>query len=191
MNLKSLAKWSAAPIGLAVSAVVVLGYSSAAFSDTQTNANSTFATHDNVALALKDGADTTVATLPLFDTSNAHLNGKAADGVLLPGNVVTNDITVNYTGKNNANIRLAATGAPAGGLADDLLVSVYKADGTTPVVGEDQKLSALSVPTLWDVTGAASSQSQKFVVKVKLSPTTTKYNTTLNGVGFAFTADAK
>ena len=191
MNLKSLAKWSAAPIGLAVSAVVVLGYSSAAFSDTQTNANSAFATHDNVALALKDGADTSVATLPLFDSSAAHLNGRSADGVLLPGNTVTNDITVNYTGKNNANIKLAATGAPAGGLGDDLLVSVYKADGTTLVGTADQKLSALSVPTLWDVTGTASAQSQKFVVKVKLSPTTTKYNTTLSGVGFAFTADAK
>jgi len=191
MNFKSLAKWSAAPVGLAISAVVVLGYSSAAFSDTQTNANSSFATHDNVALALKDGADTTAATLPLFDTSTAHLNGKAADGVLLPGNTVTNDITVNYSGKNNANIKVSATGAPVGGLADDLLVSVYKADGTTLVGTADQKLSALSIPTLWDVTGAANSQSQKFVMKVKLSPTSTKYNTTLSGVGIAFTADAK
>jgi hypothetical protein len=191
MNLKSLAKWSAAPVGLAVSAVAVLGFSSAAFSDTQTNSGSSFATHDNVTLALKDGGGTTTASLPLFDTSNAHLNGKGADGVLLPGNVITNDITVNYAGENNANIKLGATNATAGGLADDLLVSVYKADGTTLVGAADQKLSALNVPTLWDVTGAQAPQQQKFVVKVKLAPSTTKYDATVSNVGFTFTADAK
>jgi hypothetical protein len=191
MNLKSVSKWAAAPVGLAVSAVVVLGYSSAAFSDTQTNTGSTFATHDNVALALKDGANSTTATLPLFDTSAAHLNSKAADGTLLPNQVVTNDITVNYTGKNNANIKLAATGATAGTLADDLLVSVYKADGTTLLGTADQKLSVLSVPTVWDVAGAPTVQQQKFVIKVKLAGNTAKYDQTLNGVGFAFTADAK
>ena len=191
MNLKKLAKWSAAPIGLAVSAALVLGFSSAAFTDTQANSGSSFTTHDNVALVMKDGAGSANATTPLFDSSAAHLNGKAADGVLLPGNVLTNNITVSFTGKHNANIKLTATGAPVGGLADDLLVTVYAADGTTVVGTANQKLSALSIPTLWNVTGGAQAQTQKYVFNVKLAENTTKYDASVSGVGFAFTADAK
>lgn len=150
---KNLLRWAAAPVGLTASAAVVLGFSSAAFTDTQTNAGNSFATHDSVALQLKDGANSALATLPLFDTANAHLNGKAADGVLKPGDTISNEITVNYTGKNDARVALTATGASAGGLADDLLVTV-KNVSTSTVVGTDQALSALSVPALWDATAA-------------------------------------
>ncbi|MEU7905439.1 hypothetical protein [Actinoplanes sp. NPDC049118] len=188
---KNLLRWAAAPVGLAASAAVVLGFSSAAFTDTQTNAGSSFATHDSVALQLKDGANSTLATLPLFDTANAHLNNKAADGVLKPDDTISNEITVNYTGKNNARVALTATGATAGGLADDLLVTVRNATTTAVVGGIDQPLSALSVPALWDVTGNATTQSQKYLVTVKLKSGTTKYDATLNGVGFAFTATAQ
>ncbi|GGN59826.1 hypothetical protein GCM10010112_15360 [Actinoplanes lobatus] len=192
MNM-NLLRWAAAPLGLAVSAAVVLGFSGAAFTDTQTNAGNSFAVHDSVALQLTD-KNSAVATLPLFDTATEHLNGKAANGVLKPGDTISNEITVNYTGKHDAVVALTATGATGTGkeLADDLLVTVK--NGAGDVVGAaEQKLSALSVPVLWDITGnpATPTQSQKYVFTVKLASGTTQYDATLGSVGFAFTATGK
>ncbi|MET8149659.1 hypothetical protein ACIBSW_23705 [Actinoplanes sp. NPDC049668] len=187
---KNILRWAAAPVGLTASAAVVLGFSSAAFTSTQTNADNSFATHDNVALQLTDGANSALATLPLFDADAAHLNGKAADGVLKPDDTISNSITVNYTGRDAARVALTSTGASSA-LADDLLVTVRNADTSAVIGTADQPLSALNVPVLWDVAGSAGTQSQKYLVTVKLDPTTTEYDATLNGVGFAFTATAR
>ncbi|MCU7731086.1 hypothetical protein ODJ79_45865 [Actinoplanes sp. KI2] len=60
-------------------------------------------------------------------------------GVLKPGDTITNTITVNYTGKNDATIALTAirktsteTGFATNSLADDLLVTVDKPRATWP-----------------------------------------------------------
>jgi len=125
-RVRSVAKYTAIPLGLLASGALVLGFSNAAFTASTSNAGNNWAT-GSVSL-------TNDATLPLFShTGNTVVGGP--DKLLAPGDVLADrPITINYTSGNAADIRLFANvGAQTGGLAQYINVTINSQGSATPI----------------------------------------------------------
>jgi hypothetical protein len=160
-RIKTIAKWAAIPVGIALSGALVLGFSNSAYTAQSSNAGNTWST-GSVGL-------TKNLTLPMFDYTANPANKAVKDPLLVPNQSVSNTITVNYTGNVAADVRIySALGADSGGLAPYLKVKIN--DGAADIyTGTLAQLGAknnyATGITGWTPTGAAS-KTYTFTVTV-------------------------
>src|SRR5262245_61433998 len=107
-RIRSVAKYTAVPLGLLASGALVLGFSNAAFTAQTSNTGNDWAT-GSVSLSNN-------LTVPLFSHTGTNVAG-GPDGALAPGDLLANrPIQITYTGGNAADIRLFANlGTQSGG----------------------------------------------------------------------------
>src|SRR5215471_12748006 len=98
---RKIAKWGSVPMGIALSGALVLGFSHSAYTAQTTNAANTWSTGTV-------GLDNNL-TLPMFDYTKNPANKGVKDPLLVPGQSISNTITVNYTGSVAASVRIYET----------------------------------------------------------------------------------
>jgi hypothetical protein len=185
-RVKRAAKWSAVPLGLAASGVLVLGYSNAAFTAQTSNAGNNWST-GTVSL-------TNNLTKPMFDYTATPANKSNPDKALAPGDSLSNTIKVDYSSGNAATIKVFATpGSDAASIAQYIDVKIN--DGATDIyTGTLANLTtansnfATGLGT-WNPAGT-DSKTYTFTATLKNTAPDTAAGKSITGTSFTWEAHA-
>jgi hypothetical protein len=165
-RIRTTAKWAAVPAGIVLSGALVLGFSNSAYNAQTSNSGNTWST-GSVGI-------TNNLSLPMFDYTANPANKGTKDPLLVPGQSVTNTITVNYTGNVAADVRIYSTlGTDAGSIAPNLKLKIN--DGATDIftgtlADFGAKSNYTNGVTGWSPTGPAAKTYTFTVTLDSLAP---------------------
>jgi hypothetical protein len=181
---RSIVKIAAVPIGILLSAVLVLGSSYSSFSAKNANTGNTWGTSSL-------GLNTPVYQA-LFDNGNNPANKSSPDFSMWPNAVYSNTIQINYTGNTPATVKMFAyLGGDPSSIAQYLKLKIN--DGTSDIY--NGTLAAFTTSSTNYATGVgawsvSANASRTYTVTVTLDGATpqTVANAAVTGTTFTWEA---